>query len=78
MKNSTHVARFFWLLIVAAIGGQLVSKSLRGFTSYMPGLLEKEGLRVAAIIFIVPFLLLRQFDKLFPFFPVTPKENLPE
>jgi Ni/Fe-hydrogenase subunit HybB-like protein len=50
------------------IGGQLVSKSYRGFTSYLPELFEKEGLIVAALIFIVPFLLLRQFDKVFPFF----------
>ena len=51
------------------IGGQLISKSLRGFTSFMPGFLEKEGILVAAIIFILPFLILRQFDRIFPFFP---------
>ena len=55
------------------IGGQLVSKSYRGFTSFMPGVLEKEGILVAAIIFIVPFLLLRQFDRIFPFFPASKK-----
>jgi predicted membrane protein len=55
------------------IGGQLVSKSYRGFTSFLPGIFEKEGLVVAAIIFIIPFLLLRQFDKIFPFF--TPSES---
>jgi predicted membrane protein len=55
------------------IGGQLVSKSYRGFTSFMPGFLEKEGIIVAAIIFIVPFLLLRQFDRIFPFFPALKK-----
>jgi predicted membrane protein len=55
------------------IGGQLVSKSYRGFTSFMPGFLEKEGIIVAAIIFIVPFLLLRQFDRIFPFFPASKK-----
>jgi predicted membrane protein len=53
------------------IGGQLVSKSYRGFTSFMPGYLEKEGIIVAVIIFIVPFLLLRQFDRIFPFFPAS-------
>jgi hypothetical protein len=37
----------------------------------MPGYLEKEGVIVAVIIFIVPFLLLRQFDRLFPFFPTS-------
>jgi predicted membrane protein len=50
------------------VGGQLLSKSYRGFTSYLPGIFEKEGLLVAAIITIIPFLLLRQFDKSFPFF----------
>lgn len=55
------------------IGGQLVSKSYRGFTSFMPGFLEKEGIFVAALILIVPFLMLRQFDKIFPFFPAAKK-----
>jgi predicted membrane protein len=55
------------------IGGQLVSKSYRGFTSFMPGFLEKEGILVAAIIFILPFLMLRQFDRIFPFFPDSNK-----
>jgi predicted membrane protein len=55
------------------IGGQLVSKSYRGFTSFMPGIFEKEGIIVAVIIFIVPFLMLRQFDKIFPFFSASKK-----
>lgn len=50
------------------IGGQILSKSYRGFSEYFPGFLEKEGLLVAAVIIIVPFLLLRWFDKSFPFF----------
>ena len=50
------------------IGGQLISKSYRGFTSFMPGVLEKEGLLVAVLILLIPFLILRQFDKSFPFF----------
>ena len=33
------------------IGGQIVSKSLRGFTSYMPGLFDKEGIILAVVIF---------------------------
>jgi len=51
------------------IGGQLVSKSYRGFSTYFPGIFEKEGLIAAAVLLIIPFLLLRQFDKIFPFFP---------
>ena len=51
------------------IGGQIVSKSFRGFTSFFPGLFAKEGLIVAGVLLIIPFLLLWRFDKLFPFFP---------
>ena len=50
------------------IGGQLISKSYRGFTDYLPGLFAKEGLIAAATIFIIPFILLWAFDKIFPFF----------
>ncbi len=50
------------------IGGQLVSKSYRGFTDYLPGIFDKEGLIAAAVILVIPFLLLRLTDKQFPFF----------
>lgn len=50
------------------IGGQLISKSLRGFTEYFPGLWDKEGLIVSFLIILVPFILLYLFDKVFPFF----------
>lgn len=50
------------------IGGQLVSKSMRGFTEYFPGYFDKEGLLVSFIIIIIPFILLRFFDSIFPFF----------
>ncbi len=50
------------------IGGQLVSKSMRGFTEYFPGYFDKEGLLVSFGIILVPFILLMLFDKLFPFF----------
>lgn len=50
------------------IGGQLISKSYRGFTSFFPGIFAKEGLLVAACIFIIPFILLWRFDRIFPFF----------
>lgn len=50
------------------IGGQLVSKSMRGFTEYFPGYFDKEGLIVSFVIIIIPFILLRFFDHIFPFF----------
>ncbi|MBI5486334.1 MAG: polysulfide reductase NrfD [Deltaproteobacteria bacterium] len=51
------------------IGGQLVSKSYRGFTSYMPGVFEREGLAVAVVIFTIPFGLLYVFHRFVPLFP---------
>jgi Ni/Fe-hydrogenase subunit HybB-like protein len=51
------------------IGGQLLSKSFRGYTSYFPGMWDREGLILAIVIFTVPFLLLRFFDHLVPLFP---------
>ena len=50
------------------IGGQLVSKSMRGFTEYFPLWFDKEGLVVSFLLIFIPFLLLRAFDKIFPFF----------
>jgi predicted membrane protein len=50
------------------IGGQLVSKSMRGFTEYFPGIFDKEGLIVSAVIILIPFVLLWLFDSIFPFF----------
>jgi len=51
------------------IGGQLFSKSHRGFTDYMPGWGTREGLIVAVIIFTIPFILLYVFHRIVPLFP---------
>jgi Ni/Fe-hydrogenase subunit HybB-like protein len=51
------------------VGGQMLSKSMRGFTSYFPGVWEKEGLVVAAVIFTLPFFILWGFNKIVPLFP---------
>ena len=51
------------------IGGQLVSKSMRGFTDYLPGLWEKEGIATAVVIFTLPFGILWVFNKIVPLFP---------
>ncbi len=40
------------------IGGQLLSKSLRGFTSYTPPLLGLTGVVTAAALFLLPFVIL--------------------
>lgn len=51
------------------IGGQLLSKSMRGFTNYLPGVWEKEGLITAAIIFTLPFGILYVFHRVVSLFP---------
>ena len=40
------------------IGGQLMSKSLRGFTSYSPHLLGIDGILVSTALMILPFIIL--------------------
>ncbi|MFH2005256.1 MAG: NrfD/PsrC family molybdoenzyme membrane anchor subunit [bacterium] len=51
------------------IGGQLLSKSFRGYLSYLPGVFEKEGVFTAAVIFTAPFVILWIFNKYIPLFP---------
>jgi Ni/Fe-hydrogenase subunit HybB-like protein len=51
------------------IGGQMFSKSMRGFReTYVPGLFEKEGILAAAAILFIPFVLLAIFEKVLPTF----------
>jgi Ni/Fe-hydrogenase subunit HybB-like protein len=59
------------------VGGQMVSKSMRGFTSYFPGVWEKEGLVVAATIFTFPFFILWVFHKIVPLFPPSMTDKAP-
>jgi len=59
------------------IGGQLFSKSLRGFTTYKMELAGHEGWGVAAALVALPFIILTIFVKLFlkenpPTTPATP------
>lgn len=49
------------------IGGQLFSKSLRGFTSYMPHFLGREGLLVALVLFAMPFVTMYIINLLLPY-----------
>jgi len=59
------------------IGGQMLSKSMRGFTSYLPGLWDKEGIAMAVVIFTLPFIILWMFNKVVPLFPETEHANVP-
>lgn len=47
------------------IGGQLFSKSLRGFTTYKLGLIGSEGLLMAVMLLILPFIILSLLVYLF-------------
>ena len=49
------------------IGGQMFSKSMRGFReTYHPGLFEKEGVLAAIAIFVIPFVMLTIFERILP------------
>src|SRR5574342_26157 len=49
------------------IGGQLLSKSLRGLRSpYQPEMFGREGIVVALALFVTPFVLLWVFDRILP------------
>ena len=49
------------------IGGQLFSKSMRGFReTYVPGMFEKEGILAAVVILVIPFILLTIFERILP------------
>ena len=49
------------------IGGQLMSKSERGHTTFHPMWLEKEGILVSIIIMLLPIVFLFILSKVFPF-----------
>ena len=49
------------------IGGQMISKSLRGLRdSYVPGFFEYEGILHALLIFLLPFVIMALFNWLLP------------
>jgi Ni/Fe-hydrogenase subunit HybB-like protein len=81
----TFIASLLLLLQVfsmrwnVVIGGQLLSKSMRGLRSgYQPNFLfneaggfDREGILVAIVLFLAPFLLLYLFGRLLPLEPVA-------
>lgn len=51
------------------LGGQIFSKSLRGFREgHVPGLLEKEGIAMAVLIFVLPLVFIALFSRVLPVF----------
>ena len=49
------------------IGGQLMSKSARGYTEFHPQWFHKEGILAAIILMSLPFIILFLLGKIFPF-----------
>jgi len=49
------------------IGGQLMSKSARGYTEFHPEWFDKEGILAVIIIMLIPFIILFVLGKVFPF-----------
>jgi Ni/Fe-hydrogenase subunit HybB-like protein len=49
------------------IGGQLMSKSARGYTEFHPEWFDKEGIIAVIIIMSLPFIILFVMSKVFPF-----------
>jgi predicted membrane protein len=59
------------------IGGQLLSKSLRGLRSgYSPSLFDREGILPAIGLMVLPFVLLWIFDRVLPM--QAPESEEPE
>lgn len=71
----TQVSALFIVIGVFAmrwnvvIGGQMVSKSLQGFTGYYPGFLGMEGVLPAIIILVLPFIIFAVISYIAPPWP---------
>jgi Ni/Fe-hydrogenase subunit HybB-like protein len=60
------------------IGGQLFSKSFLGYTTYKMGLVAREGLLMAIVLTVLPFLILWVLVKLLPPWPESSSGSLSE
>jgi len=49
------------------IGGQLMSKSARGYTEFHPEWFDKEGILAVIIVMSIPFVILFVLGRIFPF-----------
>jgi Ni/Fe-hydrogenase subunit HybB-like protein len=55
------------------IGGQLMSKSARGYTEFHPEWFGKEGIIAVIIVMAIPFIILFVFSRIFPFWTTDNK-----
>ncbi|MFC2076201.1 NrfD/PsrC family molybdoenzyme membrane anchor subunit [candidate division KSB1 bacterium] len=77
--SSLLLVQVFSMRWNVVIGGQIFSKSLRGYRSgYSPQFLEREGILAAILIFILPFILLLVLERFFPLWgPLQKSETVP-
>jgi Ni/Fe-hydrogenase subunit HybB-like protein len=59
------------------IGGQLFSKSFLGYTTYKMGLVTREGLLMAIVLTVLPFVILWVVVKVLPPWPAKESQPLP-
>ncbi len=57
------------------IGGQLMSKSARGYTEFHPEWFDKEGILAVIIVMSIPFIILFVLSKIFPFWSTENNTN---
>ena len=60
------------------IGGQLFSKSFLGYTTYKMGLVTREGLLMAIVLTVLPFVILWVLVKLLPPWPENDSGSAPD
>jgi len=58
------------------IGGQLMSKSARGYTEFHPEWFDKEGILAVIIIMALPFIILFVLSRIFPFWAAGNETNV--
>lgn len=59
------------------IGGQIFSKSLRGFREgHTPGLFDREGIALAILIFVAPLVFITLFNRYLPVFEPVEKRDV--
>jgi len=58
------------------IGGQLMSKSARGYTEFHPEWFDKEGIIAVIVIMAIPFVILYVLGKIFPLWLESEKESI--
>ena len=69
IAGSLTVIGIFAMRWNVVIGGQLFSKSFLGYTTYKMGFATREGLLIAIVLMILPFLILWVMVKLLPPWP---------